>query len=81
MSDAPILLDLPPGVRSAVERLARETGVTPENFLAAAAAEMVGVLTQSARYIEERAARADLAWFDRFMARQGGEPPSEDDAP
>ena len=23
---------------------------------------------------------ADLEWFDRFMARKGGEPPSPDDA-
>lgn len=75
-----LTIDLPPGVRSAVERLARESGVTPEQFLAAAAAEKVGVLTNEKDYIAERAARADLQWFDRFMARRGGEAPSPEDA-
>lgn len=75
-----LTVDLPPGVRSAVERLARESGVTPEQFLAAAAAEKVGVLTNEKDYIAERAARADLEWFDRFMARRGGEAPAPEDA-
>jgi hypothetical protein len=79
MSDAPLTIELPPGVRKAVERLARESGVTPEQFLASAAAEKVGVLTDPKRYFAERAARADLAWFDRFMARKGGEQPTSDD--
>ena len=70
-----LTIELPPGVRNAVERLARETGVTPEQFLAAAAAEKVGILTDAKDYIAERAARADLEWFDRFMARKGGEAP------
>jgi predicted transcriptional regulator len=75
-----LTVELPPGVHSAVERLARESGVTPEQFLAAAAAEKVGVLTNEQDYIAERAARADLEWFDRFMARAGGEAPSSEDA-
>jgi hypothetical protein len=76
----PVLtVDLPPGVRKGVERLAKESGVTPEQFLATAAAEKVGVLTDATRYLEERAARADLEWFDRFMARKGGEPPTPED--
>jgi predicted transcriptional regulator len=75
-----LTIDLPPGVRSAVERLARESGVTPEQFLAAAAAEKVGVLTNEQDYIAERAARADLQWFDRFMARKSGETPGPEDA-
>ena len=75
-----LTIDLPPGVRNAVERLARESGVTPEQFLAAAAAEKVGVLTDEKDYMAERAARADLDWFDRFMARKGGETPAAEDA-
>lgn len=75
-----LTIDLPPGVRSAVERLARESGVTPEQFLAAAAAEKVGVLTNEKDYIAERAVRADLEWFDRFMARKAGEAPTPEDA-
>ncbi|HYD88165.1 MAG TPA: hypothetical protein VEA80_11860 [Vitreimonas sp.] len=74
-----LTISLPPGVRSAVERLARENGVTPEQFLATAAAEKVGILTDPKAYFAERAGRADMTWFDQFMARAGGEPPSEDD--
>jgi hypothetical protein len=79
MSQAALSVELPPGIRDAVERLARESGVTPEQFLAAAAAEKVGVLTNAKNYFAERASRADLAWFDRFMDRKGGEPPASDD--
>jgi hypothetical protein len=80
MTAMPLTIDLPPGVRSAVERLARESGVTPEQFLATAAAEKVGVLTNAQDYIAERAARGDLEWFDRFMARKSGEAPSPEDS-
>ncbi|MFZ4604431.1 MAG: hypothetical protein ACOYM8_18490 [Caulobacterales bacterium] len=80
MKTSALTIELPPGVLNAVERLARESGVTPEQFLATAAAEKVGVLTSDQNYLAERAARADLAWFDRFMARQGGEAPSHEDA-
>jgi len=79
MTDAPLRIDLPPGVRKAVEKLARESGVTPEQFLASAAAEKVAILSDPKRYLQERAARADLTWFDQFMARKTGEPPSQDD--
>ncbi|HVY02234.1 MAG TPA: hypothetical protein VG983_01155 [Caulobacterales bacterium] len=79
MSDMPYTIQLPEGVRRAVERLARESGVTPEQFLASAAAEKVGVLTDPKAYLAERAARGDLAWFDAFMARKTGEPPAPED--
>lgn len=79
MSKGTLSIELPPGVRRAVERLARENGVTPEQFLATAAAKKVGVLTDAKAYFAERAARADLEWFDRFMARKGGEPPTPED--
>jgi antitoxin component HigA of HigAB toxin-antitoxin module len=32
-----------------------------------------------ASYFEERARRADYEWFDRFMNREGGEPPRAGD--
>lgn len=79
MTDQSLKVDLPPGVRLAVERLARESGVTPEQFLASAAAEKVGALADSKSYIAARAARGDLEWFDRFMARRDGAPPDPTD--
>mgnify|MGYP001050132885 CR=1 FL=1 len=79
MTKMPLTIDLPPGVWGAVERLARESGVTPEQFLASAAAEKVGALTDAKAYFEKRAARADLQWFDTFMARKTGQAPDADD--
>lgn len=79
MTKGALSVRLPPGVRKAVERLARQSGVTPEQFVASAAAEKVGVLTDAKAYLAERAARADLRWFDRFMARKSGEVPGPGD--
>jgi hypothetical protein len=31
--------------------------------------------------LRDRAGRADLDWFDRFMSRAGGETPTRDDTP
>ena len=61
---------LPAGLWGAVERLARESGIAPEQFLAPSAAEKVGALTDAKTYFERRDARADLQWFDTFMARK-----------
>ncbi|MBL8551131.1 MAG: hypothetical protein JNJ73_14180 [Hyphomonadaceae bacterium] len=79
MSDTAILVDLPAGVLAAVERLARECGVSPSQFLASAAAEKVNAMLDPAAYLAARGANADLDWFDRFMARDGGEPPRPGD--
>jgi hypothetical protein len=79
MSDTAILVNLPDGVRAAVERLARECGVSPAQFLASAAAEKVDAMVDPAAYLAKRGAGADLAWFDAFMDREGGEPPRHGD--
>lgn len=71
-------LRLPRSLKAAVEQIAREEGTSVNQFVATAVAEKVSVL-RTARFFAERGARADLAAFDRIMARPGGEPPRADD--
>jgi len=79
MSSKPITVELPEGIAREVETLAAESGVTPEQFVAAAAAEKVGAIRDPKAYFAARGARADRAWFERFMSRPGTEPPVADD--
>ena len=71
-------LHLPASLRDAAERVARADGTTLNQFVAAAVAEKLSAL-KTLDLFAERGARADLAAFDRFMARSGGVPPDEGD--
>lgn len=73
-------LRLPASIKREAERLAAEDGASFNQFVASAVAEKVGAM-RAAGYFEERRARADWEAFDRLMARPGGEPPAEGDAP
>ena len=79
MSDTTVIVRLPEGVHREVERLAGESGVSPAQFLASAAAEKVSAILDPVAYFAARAARADDAAFDRILNRQGGEPPRPGD--
>jgi hypothetical protein len=61
-----------------VKRLAAEEGTTINQFINVAVAEKMAALRTEA-YFRERAARADLAEFDRILAKAGGEPPQAGD--
>lgn len=71
---AVIQLRLPHSIKAGVERAAKRDGVSMNQLIATAVAEKLSALETMA-FFEERAARADYAWFDRFMNRDGGEPP------
>ena len=75
---ATLQLRLPKSVKSGVQRLAKREGISMNQFMATAIAEKLAVL-ESLDYLEERAKRADLKLFDRFMSREGGEPPRPGD--
>jgi hypothetical protein len=75
MSNQAILVRLPEGVRAAVERLAAINGVTPEQFLASAAAEKVDAMLDPAAYFAARAAKAKPGVLSAFLSREGGEEP------
>ncbi len=71
-------LRLPHSIKAEVERLARQDGISINQFIATAVAEKLSAM-RTAEFFAERRARADFAAFDRLMRRQGGEPPRPDD--
>jgi hypothetical protein len=74
-------LRLPRSLKDAVERISKEEGTSINQFVATAVAEKVSAL-ETARFFQERKARADFKAFDRIMKRRGGKPPrAGDDMP
>lgn len=71
-------LRLPRSLKQAVKRLSKEDGTSINQFVATAVAEKVSAL-QTARFFQERKARADFKAFDRIMKRRGGKPPRPGD--
>lgn len=71
-------LRLPRSIKAEVERLAKQDGISINQFIATAVAEKLSAM-QTAEFFTERRARADFAAFDRLMRRQSGEPPAPDD--
>ena len=71
-------LRLPTSLKAAAEEVAREDGTTLNQFIVTAVAEKLTAL-RTATYFAERARRADLEAFDRFMGRGGGALPRPDD--
>jgi hypothetical protein len=58
--------------------LSKEEGTSINQFVATAVAEKVSAL-QTARFFQDRKARADFKAFDRIVRRRGGKPPRESD--
>jgi hypothetical protein len=71
-------LRLPRSLKEAVERMSKEDGTSINQFVAVAVAEKVSALA-TARFFEDRKARADFKAFDKIMRRRGGERPREGD--
>ncbi len=71
-------LRLPRSLKAAVERLSRQEGTSMNQFVAIAVAEKVSAL-ETARFFQDRRARADFKAFDRILKRRGGEPPRKGD--
>jgi len=71
-------LRLPRSLKEAVKRLSREDGTSMNQFVATAVAEKVSAL-QTARFFEDRQARANFKAFDKIMKRRGGKAPCEGD--
>ena len=65
-------------LKAEAEKVAAEEGTTLNQFINVAVAEKLAAL-RTARYVQERAARADLVAFDRLLARAGEEPPRPGD--
>jgi len=61
-----------------VKRIAAEEGTTVNQFINVAVAEKAAAL-RTEDYFRERAARGDLAEFDRILAKAGSEPSQQGD--
>jgi len=71
-------LRLPRSLKEAVERISKQEGTSINQFVATAVAEKVSAM-QTARFFQDRKARADFKAFDRIMKRRGGKPPRAGD--
>ena len=71
-------LRLPASIKAEAEKLAKEDGVSLNQFVATAVAEKVSAL-RTVSYFVTFKARADLQAFDRIMSRKGGEAARGDD--
>ena len=71
-------LRLPRSLKEAVARLSKEERTSINQFVATAVAEKVSAL-ETARFFQDRKARAEFKAFDRIMRRRGGKPPREGD--
>jgi hypothetical protein len=79
MSDvATYPLRLPRSLKAGIERVSKRDGTSVNQFVAMAAAEKLATL-EAEDFFRSRIASADLAAFDRIMARSGGQPPREGD--
>ena len=71
-------LRLPKSVKTAAEKLAREEGISMNQFVATAVAEKLAAM-QTATFFAERRNRADLIVLRKLLKRSGGAPPREGD--
>ena len=72
----PLRLSL--SLKKAAEELAKQDGISMNQFIATAVAEKVAALSTES-FFKERQARADLEAFDRVLNREGGEAPLPED--
>jgi hypothetical protein len=73
-------LRLPTSVKSAAEKLAKEEGISLNQFVATAVAEKLSAMNTAA-FFAERRERADFEAFRAILTRKGGEPPKDGDQP
>ncbi len=71
-------LRLPRSIKAAVARIAKEEGISINQFVATAVAEKLAAMNTAA-YFAERRERADIDAFKRVLQRPGGEPPRPGD--
>ena len=69
MSKATYPLKLPLSVKRAAQRLAKEDGVSLNQWIAVAVAEKVGVVQTAAEFFEQRAGDATGAGFAKFLRK------------
>lgn len=71
-------LRLSRSVKAAITALAREEGISINQFVATAVAEKLAAMN-TARFFAERRSRAEMKEFRRILSRTGGKAPSPGD--
>ena len=79
MSKSTYPLKLPTSVKTAAAILAKEDGVSLNQFIAAAVAEKVGVIETAREFLERRAGRAKPKDLLKYLRKSGREQPTESD--
>ena len=79
MSKASYLLKMPRSVKAAAARLAKEDGVSLNQFIAVAVAEKVGTIETAEQFLKRRAAKARPADLMRFLRGAPAAKPEPED--
>ena len=79
MSKATYPLKLPLSVKKAAQRLAKEDGVSLNQWIAAAVAEKVGVVETAAEFFKKRAGKGTGAGLMKFLRHAPDVPPEPED--
>ena len=80
MSKATYPLKLPLSVKKAAQRLAKEDGVSLNQWIAVAVAEKIGVVETAAEFFGHRAQQATGTGLGRFLRRAPRVRPDPEDA-
>ncbi|MEY2341303.1 toxin-antitoxin system HicB family antitoxin [Acidithiobacillus sp. IBUN Pt1247-S3] len=75
MNKAAYALKLPQSLKTAAQRLAREDGVSLNQWITVALAEKVGAVETAADFFRQRASRANPADFQEILDKVGKKPP------
>lgn len=81
MSKATYPLKLPTSIKKAAQRLAKEDGVSLNQWIAVAVAEKVGVAETAADFFKRRAGKATGEGLMRFLRRAPKSRPEPEDTP
>jgi len=79
MSRSTYPLKLPPSIKKAAQRLAKEDGVSLNEWIAVAVAEKVGVVETAAEFFKKRAGKATGAGLMKFLRQAPDVPPESND--
>jgi hypothetical protein len=80
MSKAAYLLKLPTSIKTAAQRLAREDGVSLNQWIAVAVSEKIGAVDSAAEYLKRRSGDAKPSDLLPFLENAADEPPHPNDA-
>lgn len=79
MSKATYPLKLPLSIKKAAQRLAKEDGVSLNQWIAVAVAEKVGVIETAAEFFKKRAGKATGTGLMKFLRHAPDIPPESND--